>query len=242
MKSKIFIMIMIFTVIFSFGVYAGEAEDILALALEKQNYDTLQADVTVEMGIPHSNKTMTQKYKYLYKSPGKTRMEIFSPLRQTVIVNEEMISVKMADGSVKKINKLDMPGVDSINVIKDWNIENILNQYKISLADEYNFNDMQCIDIRLLSKNNSYLYSITLGIEKETKKIIKVMTADDKGNTKSLNIYEEIKVIDGVYFPSSIKGKINNHDGQKLSTIQVKIDYRNIVINSNIDESEFKLQ
>ena len=63
MKKRIIFILALFVI--SAVILADEAEDILALALEKQNYQTLQADVTVETTMEGSNQKMIQEYKYI---------------------------------------------------------------------------------------------------------------------------------------------------------------------------------
>lgn len=239
MKYIIRVLLVQAVLIFSLAFYPlllhaqdTEAEQILQLALEKQDYQTMQADVVTEMGIKTSSKKMTQEYHYLVKKPDKIKMQMTKPYLQTIVLSEGIMTMKMMDGTISKKSILDLAGAANIETQKATNIKEMEDKYNISKSGEYTENGAAYMEIKLKSKNSDILPDNAMKIEKGTGKIVEVKMFDKTGNVMSDSVNKTVENIGGINVPV----EINNTTGISV----VNILYKNVKINEKISDDEFE--
>ena len=236
MKKRIIFILALFVI--SAVILADEAEDILTLALEKQNYQTLQADVTVETTMEGSNQKMIQEYKYIVKKPDKVKMDISKPFKQTMVMSEGVVSIKMPDGKVIRQKQSELPGVADMNLQQLQTIEGMKAKYQIARIKEYGKDGKTYVEIKLAPKSKGLLPGMIMVIEKSTGKIVENKVIDNSENIISETLYEKIINVNNIYVPVEIKTILKFNQKEYLT----KIKYINTKINTEITGSFFKLK
>jgi len=238
--KKIFSIL--FLIVFPFITYADEAEEILAFALEKQNYQTLQAEVIVETTMEGSPQKMVQEYKYIVKKPDKVKMEITKPFKQTMAMSDGVMSMKMADGKITRQKTNEIPGMGNMNLQSMQTIEGMKEKYVIAKKKEYNKNGKGYVDIELKPKEKGILPQMIMVIEKGTGKVTGSKVLDEKGDVIMESENERIEEIAGIYVPVEIKSVSKAKIGEKEIKMTTRMSYKNVKINEKIKEKEFEVR
>jgi outer membrane lipoprotein-sorting protein len=223
-------------------IIADEAEEILAFALEKQNYQTLQAEVIVETTIEGSPQKMVQEYKYIVKKPDKVKMEITKPFKQTMAMSDGVMSMKMPDGKITRQKTNEIPGMGNMNLQSMQTIEGMKEKYVIAKKKEYSKDGKGYVEIELKPKEKGILPQMIMVIEKGTGKVTGSRVLDEKGNVIMESENERIEEIAGIYVPIEIRSISKAKMGEKEIKMTTRMRYENVKVNEKIKEKEFEVR
>lgn len=240
MKTKAILILTLLVI--PIVAYADEAEDILAFALEKQNYQTLQAEVIVETTMEGSQQKMVQEYKYIVKKPDKVKMEITKPFKQTMAMSDGVMSMKMADGKITRQKTNELPGMGNMNLQSMQTIEGMKEKYLIAKKKEYNKDGKGYVDIELKPKEKGILPQMIMEIEKGTGKVTGSKVLDEKGNVIMESENERIEEIAGIYVPVEIRSVSKTKIGEKEIKMITRMRYENVKVNKEILNKNFEIK
>ena len=223
-------------------IIADEAEEILASALEKQNYQTLQAEVIVETTIEGSQQKMVQEYKYIVKKPDKVKMEITKPFKQTMAMSDGVMSMKMPDGKITRQKTNEIPGMGNMNLQSMQTMEGMKEKYVIAKKKEYSKDGKGYVEIELKPKEKGILPQMIMVIEKGTGKVTGSKVLDEKGNVIMESDNERIEEIAGIYVPVEIRSISKARIGEKEIKMTTRMRYENVKVNEKILSKNFEIK
>jgi outer membrane lipoprotein-sorting protein len=240
--KKITIIIFMFFILSPLVTLADEEEEILASALEKQNYQTLQAEVIVETTMEGSQQKMVQEYKYIVKKPDKVKMEITKPFKQTMAMSDGVMSMKMPDGKITRQKTNEIPGMGNMNLQSMQTMEGMKEKYVIAKKKEYSKDGKGYVEIELKPKEKGILPQMIMVIEKGTGKVTGSKVLDEKGNVIMESENESIEEIAGIFIPVEIRSVSKAKIGEKEIKMITRMRYENVKVNEKIKEKEFEVR
>lgn len=98
------------------GINASYAADITVQDITNKmqenisGMEDMKAEITTTTYMGTEMGTMTQMMKYYFKKPDKVKIEIISPVRQTMLIIGDNMVIQAADGSVSTMNIKQMMG------------------------------------------------------------------------------------------------------------------------------------
>lgn len=193
--------------------------------------------------------TMTQKMNYYFKKPDKIKIETLVPMKQTMIIVGENMTMKTADGKISTMNLKQMMGgmgmnqqyfgTDMVSMLKTYNIT--LNE---TLADKTNniyvLNLVPKGDTLSSSPMSAYMPSkmemhidYTKGITVKTK----IYGKDDA--LMAITEVKESKQIESVWLPVITESTAFLPTGQQVKS---EMRFENVQVNVGIGDGEFEIR
>lgn len=218
----------------------------------QENYskiEDMKAEIITTTYMGTQIGTMTQKMNYYYKKPDKIKIETIEPVKQTIIIIGENMTMKTADGKVSTMNLRQMMsgmgmnqqyfGTDITGMLKNYNItlnetltDRINNIYVLDLMPKENTPSSSPMGAYMPSKMEMHI-DYTKGISIRQK-------IYGKDNTlMATTEVKDTRQIEGIWFPVVTQSTTFLPTGQ-----QVKSDMRfeNVQVNTGIGDGEFEVK
>jgi len=191
--------------------------------------------------------TMTQKMNYYFKKPDKIKIEILTPVKQTMVIIGENMTIKTVDGKISTMNLKQMMGgmgmnqqyfgADMTSMLKNYNIT--LDE---TLSDKINNIYTMTLVPKEVSQSSSTMGAfIPLKIEifvDYNKGIIIKQKIYSKGNTPmAITEVKDTRQIEGIWFPIITQSTTFLPNNQQM---QSEMRFENVQVNTGIGDGEFE--
>ncbi len=229
---QIIILLFIFNCLFSSLLYSSDFLQVLKQ--KEEQIKSLQADMEMNIVVAPQGK-IKQTGKYYYQSPDKLRMDMISPVPQSILVIGQKVYLKTI-GSPNFIESADKD-IKSKLYSSDLYGYHYLNQYVYDVVTN-----------RPAQNNNSSIeiyqgYEI---INKIKVQRVRVIFNKEKGIVQEYSIFGNAiipsiqikygyKKINGLLIPIKVFTRVHYQMGQSDTLIKIK----NIILNSEINEQVF---
>jgi len=157
------------------------------------SFESLSAEFTQERRIELLDSIITVKGELLIKKPGLLRWEIFSPVKQIIVINKSFVFIKDELVKVKKYSLVNTPFMKDmlkifINILEnDW--DKLKGAFSFSFSEEKSI--LTLIPEQKLLKDS--IKKISIFIDKD-KKHIKWLKMIENNGDYSLTIFNNIVV------------------------------------------------